>query len=65
MKSKKIPTAGCLTLHQRDGLEDLKRKGEIKSLSQGIRNAVGIYLRKNPHKMNDKKQKQIAYYNKK
>ena len=64
MKDKKIPTAGCLTPDQRDGLETLKRVGEIKSLSQGIRRAVRIYLRKNSHKINDKEQKQIIDFNK-
>lgn len=64
MKQKKISTVGCLTLYQRDGLESLKNKGEIKSLSQGIRTAVSMYLRKKAHKMNDKKQKQILEFNK-
>ena len=62
MKYKKIPTVGCLTLNQRDGLETLRNKGVIKSLSQGIRTAVREYLRKNAHKMNDKSQKQVLDY---
>lgn len=43
---RKIQSGSYLTPEQKDDLENLKGKGYIKSISEGIRTAVAEWLRK-------------------